>query len=258
MVLIRICKSLLCRLIVDISNSRPEQADFLHKTENSQIIQRVADDTSTLRATLDDQISHTGIRTIASHDDSTIDEKVFEWDNETVNAETYRRAMDHARLKVEMVPKAFEIDGKLDTISQSGREEMNGHVSPAGSPTGQRQKCLPYEVSVASEPLYGEQDYEVIPNSSISDRPFLRRSILSYRQKGGDAEKKSFWSTVSGRRSTRSSKQPERNTTAALGVSRVSTPGSRRGRRGFESSYHISIDFGSEDGLSALLIARAA
>lgn len=246
-------------LTIHASNSRPEQAELLHRPESRQIIQRVADDTSTLRATLDERVLWTGPPTIASHDDSTIDEKVFEWDNEIVNAESYRRAMNYARLKSEMVGNRAEKEEKPDTLSQAGTEESSGRISPMESPAiVQGQRPLPYDMSVASEPLYGEQDRVVVPNSSVSDKPSFRRSILSYRQKSSEADKKSFWSTVSGKRSTRTPAVPERNTTQTSIVSRVSTPGSRRGRRGFESSYHTSIDFGSEDGLSAPPIVRAA
>ena len=229
------------------SNSKPEQAEFLHRPESRQIIQRVADDTSTLRATIDEQVSQAGPPSLFSHDDSTIDEKVFEWDNEIVNAETYRRAMNHARQKSDQAALRAE-DEKLDALSQTETEESSDQLS-------QHQKPAPYEMSAASEPSYMDQDKVVVPHSSVSERPSSRRSILSYRTKKSDTDKKSFWSTISGKRSSRFRGTQERSATPE---SVVSTPGSRRGRRGFESSYHTSIDFGSEDGLSAPPIVRAA
>ncbi len=200
-----------------------------------------------------------GPPTIVSHDDSTIDEKVFEWDNEIVNAETYRRAMYHARMKSDEAAKSAERHERLDSLSQTGTEESSDQLSPMDSPSMvQYQKPAPYEMSVVSEPLYEEQDRVVVPNSSISDKSSYRRSILAYRQKNIDGDKKSFWSTISGKRSSRTLALPERNTRPDSVVSRNFTPGSRRGRRGFEGSYHTSIDFGSEDGLSAPPIVRAA
>ena len=239
--------------------SNPEQAELLHSPESRQIIQRVADDVSTLRATKDRRASQTAPPTIVSHDDSTIDEKVFEWDNEIVNAETYRRAMTHAREKYDTAARPAQKEEKLDAISQDGTEESSDRLSPMESPSiADHQKPPPYEMSVVSEPSYMEQDRVSLPNSSVSDRPASRRSILSYRLKSSDGDKRSLWSTISGKRSHRTLAPPERNAAPGSIVSSISTAGVRRGKRGFESSFHTSIDFGSEEGLSAPPIVRAA
>ena len=209
--------------------------------------------------TIDERVSQLGPPTIVSHDDSTIDEKVFEWDNEIVNAEIYRRAMNHARMKTHMASKHADREDRHDASSQAETEESGDRLSPMDSPSIiHSQKPQPYEMSIVSEPVYVEQDRVVVPNSSVSDKSSYRRSILSYRQKKPDADRRSLWSTISGKRSSRSLAPPGRNATPESVVSRTSTPGSRRGRRGFESSYHTSIDFGSEDGLSAPPIVRAA
>ena len=208
---------------------------------------------------MEERVSQRFPPTIVSHDDSTIDEKVFEWDNEIVNAETYRRAMNNARAKSDEAAMRMERDEKLDNLSQAETEESSDQISAMESPSfAQRQKALPYEMSVASEPLHMERDRIVIPNSSVSDRPSSRRSFLSYRLKNQDGDKKSFWSTVSGRRSSGNSAAPAHNANPESVISSVTAPGVRRGRRGFESSYHTSIDFGTEDGLSAPPIVRAA
>ena len=204
--------------------------------------------------------SHGGAPTIVSHDDSTIDSKIFDWDNEIVNADMYRRAMRHAMSKPEMAAKPVaEREERLDTVSQAGTEESSDRLTPRESPVIlQRQKPLPYEMLVASEPLFDQQHQIVLPNSSVSDRPASRRSILSYRQKKPDTEKKSFWTAISGKRSSRNLMLPERNVTSQSISTTNAASSSRRGRRGFENSYHTSIDFGSEEGLSAPLIVRAA
>lgn len=204
--------------------------------------------------------SQGGAPTIVSHNDSTIDSKIFDWDNEIVNADMYRRAMRHAMSKSEMAAKpAAEREERLDTVSQAGTEESSDRLTPRESPVvSQRQKPIPYEMSVASEPLFGQQPPIVLPNSSVSDRPASRRSILSYRQKTPDTEKKSFWSAMTGKRSSRNLVPPERNASSQSIRTKNATPSSRRGRRGFENSYHTSIDFGSEEGLSAPPIVRAA
>lgn len=208
---------------------------------------------------MSERASQAGPPTIVSHDDSTIDGKVFDWDDEIVNADTYRRAMQHAMSKSDMAAKRAEREEKFDTSSLAETEESIDRLSPMTPPViTQRQKPLPYEMSVASEPPYGQQARIVIPNSSVSDKAPARRGILAYRQRTPDTEKKSFWSTISGKRSSRSLAPPERSLTPQSTSSVTSTPGSRRGRRGYENSYHTSIDFGSEEGLAAPAIVRAA
>lgn len=242
------------------SKSTLEEKELLQAPSSRKIIQKVADDTSTLRATMSTTASQGGAPTIVSHNDSTIDSKIFDWDNEIVNADMYRRAMRHAMSKSEMAAKpAAEREERLDTVSQAGTEESSDRLTPRESPiVSQRQKPLPYEMSVASEPLFGQQPLIVLPNSSVSDRPDSRRSLLAYRQKTPDTEKKSFWSAISGKRSSRNLIPPERNASSQSVRTKNATSNSRRGRRGFENSYHTSIDFGSEEGLSAPPIVRAA
>ena len=197
--------------------------------------------------------------TVFSHDDSTIDSKVFDWDDEIVNADMYRRAMQHARLKLEIPAKQVAKDNQPDTFSEAGTEESGDQLSVKPSDViPQLRKPPPYEMSVATEPLDNHRPRTVIPNSSVSDRPTPRRSILSYHSKTPDVDKKSFWSTISGKRSSRSLVLPERTQTPQPSRPKGPSPGSRRGRRGFENNHHISIDFASENGLSAPPIVRAA
>lgn len=203
--------------------------------------------------------SQMGSPTIASHENSTIDSKVFDWDDEIVNSDTYRRAMQHARSKSDMAAKREIREGKLDTSSLAGTEESGDRLSPMGTPLiTQRQKPLPYEMSVVSEPVHSQQDRLIVRNSSVSEKLPLRRNILAYRQKTPDMDKKSFWSSISGKRSSRSLALPEGTTTPQPTASKTFASGSRRGRRGFENSYHTSIDFASEEGLTAPAIVRAA
>lgn len=196
-----------------------------------------------------------------SHDDSTIDGRIFDWDDEIVNAASYRRALNHARSKSEMPQKPAEREDRLETSSQAGTEESSDRLSPIGghSPS-QRQKPLPYEMSVVSEPIdvYGQRSRVALPISSQSDTGQQRRNVLTHRLKTPDADKKSFWSSLSGKRSSRNLAPPEPTARPNSSGSRSSTSGARRGRRGFENSFHTSIDFGSEDGLSAPPMVRAA
>ena len=203
--------------------------------------------------------SHTSqTPTIRSHDDSTIDGKVFDWDDEIVNAESYRRALNHARSKSEMPPRPAERAGGFDTLSHTGTEELLDRLSTIeDNNTPGRNKPVPYEMSVISEPLdvYGQRTRPILPMSSVSEPGQQRRSLLTHRLKTPKTDKKSLWSSLSGKRSKNNLAPPERNGTPQ---SSESTSSARRGRRGFENSFHTSIDFGSEDGLSAPAIVRAA
>lgn len=249
--------------LIGTSHSRPEQVELLHNAQSRRIIQKVADDTSTLRASMSATASHSSqTPTILSHDDSTIDGRIFDWDDEIVNAASYRRALNHARSKAEIPSRPSEREDRLETISQAETEESNDRLTPIDGPSpSPRQKPLPYEMSVASEPVdvHGYRSRVALPISSQSDSGQQRRNVLTHRLKTPDADKKSFWSSLSGKRSSLSLAPPHEPTTRPdFSGSRSPASGSRRGRRGFENSFHTSIDFGSEDGLSAPPIVRAA
>ena len=167
--------------------------------------------------------------------------------------------MNNAREQADAVVSRREVDEKLDSLSYTGTEDSNDPLSAMeGSSIARHPNALPYEMSVVSEPFYKEQNRAQIANSSVSDRPASRRSILSYRSKNSEGDKKSLWSTISGKRRSQNLSLSQRNGTPESVISRITTPGTRRGRRGFESSYHTSIDFGSEDGLAAPPVVRAA
>ena len=203
--------------------------------------------------------SHTSqTPTIRSHDDSTIDGKMFDWDDEIVTSESYRRALNHARSKVEMPPRPVQRDTDFDTSSHTGTEESLDRLSTAediNAPV--RKKLVPYEMSVISEPLavYGQRNRPILPESSRSEPGQQRRSLLTHRLKTPETDKKSLWYSLAGKRSKRNLAPVERN---GFAQSSGSTSSARRGRRGFENSFHTSIDFGSADGLSAPAIVRAA
>lgn len=207
--------------------------------------------------------SQAGSSTTFSHEDSTIDGKIFDWDDDIVNTEIYRRALTHARSKANMVRKPEEGEVEHDIRHQTDTQGLHGRLSqtePHGSM--QQQKPEPYESSVVSAPIevYGQQSRHVRQLSSMSDTALRRRNILSLQQKSPETEKKSFWSSlVVAKRSSRTSlASPGRQVSqSSLGPANP-TPGSRRGRRGFGNSFHMSIDFSSTDGLATPAIVRAA
>ncbi|KAL8762366.1 MAG: hypothetical protein Q9184_001628 [Pyrenodesmia sp. 2 TL-2023] len=242
--------------------SRPEQTKLLKAPESRQIIQKVADDAVTLRNTMSVAGSHRASATILSHEDSTIDERVFDWDNDIVNASAYRRALHHniSKQRVGDRPQPHQNTGSLQihTGSDDGREEL----TPSPSPTPSKEsRPLPYENSVFSEPinmLYAPGNKAYVPLSSTSDVAPEHQRPLTHRLRSSELGKKTFWSSLTPKRSTRNVNPPSATASSLSVSSGASTPGALRGRRGFENSTSASIDFGSENGLSAPSIVRAA
>lgn len=206
--------------------------------------------------------SQRGPPTILSHEDSTIDDRVFDWDNDIVNAAAYRRALHHNASKQRMAdkppPQPHGGSVQIHMGSEDGRDEL----TPSPSPTPSRDsRPLPYENSVVSEPvnmLYASGSKTYVPLSSRSDVAPERHRPLADRLRPSELGKKTFWSSLTPKRSSRNvnSLTPPGSSPGTPASS--SAPGSHRGRRGFENSSHASIDFGSENGLSAPSIVRAA
>ncbi|KAI4137422.1 MAG: hypothetical protein LQ341_005145 [Variospora aurantia] len=235
--------------------SRPEQADFLKAPQSRHIIQKVADDTMTLRNTMSVAGSQRGPPTILSHEDSPIDEKVFDWDNDIVHAAAYRRALHHNVSKQRMgdkPPPQPRGSVQIHIGSDDGKDEFT--PSPSLTPS-RESRALPYENSVVSEPvnmLYGPGNKTYVPLSSQSGvAPEHHRPLT-------ELGKKTFWSSWTQKRSNRNVNSLTPTGSNPGTPSSSSTPGSHRGKRGFENSSHASIDFGSENGLSAPSIVRAA
>ncbi|KAL8898684.1 MAG: hypothetical protein Q9207_006575 [Kuettlingeria erythrocarpa] len=244
------------------SPSRPEQAQLLKAPESRQIIQKVADDAITLRNTMSVAGSQRGPSTVLSNEDSTIDEKVFEWDNEIVNATAYRRALHHnvSKRRMDDRPPPHRHTGSLQI--RVGSDDGGEELAPSPSPTPSREsRPLPYETSVISEPInlsYEPGNKAYVPLSSRSDMAPERPKPLAHRLRSAEFGKKTFWSSLTPKRSSRNVNPPSATASSRSVESSASTPGALRGRRGFENSTSASIDFGSENGLSAPSIVRAA
>ncbi|KAL8991971.1 MAG: hypothetical protein Q9169_007483 [Polycauliona sp. 2 TL-2023] len=241
--------------------SRPEQSDLLRAPQNRRILQKVAEDSITLRASMSTAGSRRSAPTITTAEDMTTEDKVFDWDDDIVNAATYRRALQHhiSKRSVEEQdrPRIFQDNRQ----SVAGSEDLRDHPSPASStrrPSDTRP--LPYENSIVSEPVpaHGPGRSAYLQVSSRSDVAAERNRLIPHRLKSTDAVKKSFWSSLAPKRSNRNI-APSSPITGSSGISSARpSPGSYRGKRGFENSSYASIDFGSERGLSAPAIVRAA
>ncbi|KAL8765452.1 MAG: hypothetical protein Q9209_007479 [Squamulea sp. 1 TL-2023] len=241
--------------------SRPEQAELLRAPQNRRIIQKVAEDSVTLRASMSTVGSRRGAPTITTTEDFSTEDKVFDWDDEIVNAAIYRRALHHHTSKRSIDAKDRPQVNQDDRQSVAGSEENRDYPSPASSP-GQLSdsRPLPYENSVVSEPVAvnGPGRSAYLQVSSRSDVAAERHRLLPYRLKSTDSVKKGFWSTLAPKRSNRNITPSSPMSGSPGNTSSRPTPGSHRGKRGFENSSFASIDFGSERGLSAPSIVRAA
>lgn len=198
--------------------------------------------------------SRRGPPTITTTEDLTTEDKVFDWDDDIVNAATYRRALHHYISKGSMDSNDRPQIYQDDTPSVAGLENNRDYLSPASGPRRSREgRPLPYENSVASEPVevYGPGRSPYLQVSSRSDVAPDRHRLIPHRLKSTESAKKGFWSSLTPKRSNR-------NMTPSTPQSSTPTPGSHRGKRGFENSSYASIDFGSEWGLSAPSIVRAA
>ncbi|KAL9602476.1 MAG: hypothetical protein Q9219_001768 [cf. Caloplaca sp. 3 TL-2023] len=241
--------------------SRPEQARFLQAPQSRQVFRKVAEDTITLRNSMSVAGSQRGPPTIMSHDDSTIDEKVFDIDDEIVNSATYRRALHHNASKRNLEDRPLGQRHETNPYMDVGLGQNRDDLTSTPSPTPSREsRPLPYEASVSSEPVavYGPGKHTYIPLSSRSDVAPERHRHLAHRLKSSELGKKTFWSSLTPKRSSRNISSPTMTASGPGASSSNATSASHRGRRGFENSSHASIDFGSENGLSAPSIIRAA
>ena len=305
-----------------------QQRSLLQRPENRKIIQKVIDDTSTLRATI--LGSHSSPPTIVSHPESTIDGAVFDVDADIVNTAPYRRAMEHnvskksggtpnrsasdttnpfRRIPLTLVTRAESTadhgfyDQDADTVnpdayrqamaesksneksnlwhrpvSDSAQykhrpmaqpertsdsalgslepEESKDQLSPMERFRSETwQKPRPYRID---SPDFFASDREGGPprrhRSSASDSGIPQQFPLPTRE-----VKKSLWGSIKKMPSRAGLAPPSQQRTASspAGSSGPSL-GTRRVKRRSELNIHMSIDFGSSEGLSAPAIVRAA
>ncbi|KAL8731710.1 MAG: hypothetical protein Q9181_004209 [Wetmoreana brouardii] len=242
-------------------SSRTEQAEFLHAPQNRRIIQKVEKDSLTLRASMSVAGSRRGASTILSNDNATTDERVFDWDDDIVNAATYRRALQHYASKRIVGGNAAMQSNISEPRIQVEMDDIR--EQPASTPSPARpweSRPLPYENSVTSEPIdvHRPRKHTYLQVGSRSaDIAIESRRGSPQGEKPPDSGKKRFWSSLTPKRSFRNLGSPTPIRTPSSTSSNL-TSGSYRGKRGFENSAHASIDFGSENGLSAPSIVRAA
>jgi hypothetical protein len=109
------------------SHTISEQTTLLRSPENAKKIQKIADDTSTIRATRS-QIGSTGTPSIKSQDHSSVASRAFPWDDQLITTGPYRRAFNHYRSKSDLPPRTLspKIDVHIhDSPVDEGYETMS-------------------------------------------------------------------------------------------------------------------------------------
>ncbi|KAJ9602285.1 hypothetical protein H2200_013140 [Cladophialophora chaetospira] len=250
-------------------NTLAEQTRLLRAPENRQKIQDVVDDTSTIRAGRSQRASSFS-PSIKSGGTSAMSSRP--WDAELLQTDAYQNAARHQRSKSDSRrdagPRRPDLNIQIQDHSHSdeGYETMSrttsdstpsaSHLSPMWSRGSMSRPVRPYETNPARSSDPGNV-YKIRTSPEPTPRldTILRQPyspIQSPTVKTID-RKKSFWHSI--RRKSDSAVENRGNKQAE---SQVSTPISRRGRKGFENSFHTSIDFSARDGKNCPRIVRAA
>ncbi|KAI4103194.1 MAG: hypothetical protein L6R37_003948 [Teloschistes peruensis] len=238
--------------------SRQEQAELLQSPQNRQIIKKVEEDSITLRATMSAAGSRRGPPTILSDDNATTDQRVFDWDDEIVNAATYRRALQHYASKRNVSDHPAPMNPRIDLPLRLDTDSIRDLPSTPTSERPWESRPLPYENSVVSEPVEVHERRKHtyhLGRGTRSDVIIETRRGSPHRERPSESGKKKFWAALTPKRSTRNLEPPVLSTRTP---SNTSSNLSYRGKRGLENSTNASIDFGSENGLSAPSLVRAA
>lgn len=227
---------------------------------NKIIIQKVVDDTSSLKATMSAASSEAGRASALSQKDSAVDSKEFEWDDEIVNAATYRRALTQARSMAKIVGTTEKTD-----IGSEARHPAETDCSNLLLPTSelpnskQKGKVPPKRALVVSEPVeaYLQPSSQVPQFISMSGPTLGRKNVFSLPPNVPAPERRSFWASLSitQRRRCRSAGQ---HVSQSLSIPTTPTSGSFRYTRGSQSSLGTSIGSSPTDALVAPAIVRAA
>lgn len=297
-----------------------QQAALLEQPSSRRIIQKVADDTSTLRASRAYTQLGSGPPSIISHEDSTIGSATYGVDRELVNTGPYRKARAHQESKRQKSPnrnpflsrsmpeEAFktesnEINPRVsvhlaheNTIDSGFYDEDADIVNPTAYRAAMANAPVPIKNTIQrsiSAPLSRNSHSTIKPDEEVNQLTPIERfkadwqqpqridfdpfethspihpshhqpsrpdSLLSHTLSGGKTAelRKSPWGTL--KRLTSRAVLPK------SGSSTSPSPGGpgymhlnpKSVKRKSETNIHQSIDFGSEDGLSAPAIVRAA
>ena len=227
---------------------------------NQVIIQKIMDDTSSLKATMSPANSDAGRVSSLSQGDSAIGSKAFEWDDEIVNAVTYRRALTHARsmANIARTTEHREAGSEARQRAESGYSTLPVSANKTQN-LKRKPKPLPYRDRVVSEPVeaYCQRSGQLPHFPSVSGSRLGRKNVFSLPPSFPTPERKSFWSSLDITQRIRR-RSAEHQIIQSPSVPTTTTSGSFRCLRRSQSSLYISIGSSPKDALAAPAIVRAA
>ncbi|KAK5554011.1 hypothetical protein LTR46_008118 [Exophiala xenobiotica] len=251
-------------------NSISEQSSLLREPENQQKIQDVADDTSTIHATRSQRGSTMSPSTWSGRT-SLVSSTAFPWDEQLKETEAYRCATrqrnpgpaphhdsNRQRPSLNIQLNTASADEGYETMSKTTSESALSvnHLSPVWDRGTSPRLVRPYETvrlrAAESGKFYPETRSPSDSAASVDHTPRQAQSPVHTAPNKLPRSKKSIWDTL--RRKSDSALEDNINAQGDNGP----TPGSSRGRRGFENRFHKSIDFASPDGMNCPAIVRAA
>lgn len=237
------------------SRSSTEQIELLRKAENRQIIQKVADDTATLRTRSSYAPSRVDSLSVTNKQ-SSVGGTVFDFDDTVTASLAYRRALQHSRSTPEQDPS---VNG-----SDTSRLNDEGYGSGIAASPNQSFLAAPVQAGGFAMPLRPQDSVfsEHNRSKSVSFQPKSLRPRQGVVQRSqSDSSSKLLGSPGSRIRSVLRRLSTSGRSTGNPASARNSLAGpavSKKGRRGRENGFSTSIDLISAEGASAPLIVKLA
>ncbi|KUL86276.1 hypothetical protein ZTR_08377 [Talaromyces verruculosus] len=254
-----------------------EQLELLRRAENRHIIQKVADDTMTLRSTIGSAAgSQIDSQSISGRQLSSVGETEFEFDSTLIATSAYQRQQGQCqKSRIEsayLSQMHIEEDVRLRrgiSMATSDSASDEGYVSRNVTPS----HSLSPNTSIRRGPSLGPND-SIIPNHARSNsvsfgtqriqrqNPGVRRwvstSDATTLPSSTGSKREKFLSKLNLTRlntsSSRANLVPSQSRNPAISP----IVGSTRGRRGRESEFTTSIDLSTPAGRNAPDIVKAA
>ncbi|PGH14768.1 hypothetical protein AJ80_05812 [Polytolypa hystricis UAMH7299] len=258
--------------------STTDQVNLLRKAENQRIIQKVVNDTATLKSlSMTSAANSRRDSSVTSVRGSTIGETVFDFDDNVVSAAAYRRVMMLNRSRSERRPDPI-VEGdapvrrQISNATTAGGTDEGYASGTAGTRTPDRSLST-YLNSTDSNGSFGTTSFEdlqasendvtrsrtvslggsPLPNNLNSVRRWQSDTTVPLQRSSGSRKEK-LLSTL--RRLNTSSRS---SLTVPNAVIKSTSPtfGSMRRRRSRLSESNISIDFSEEDNVTAPPLIKA-
>ena len=231
------------------SRSSSEQIALLRKAENRQIIQKVADDTATLRTRSHHAMSCADSISL-NNGQPSVGDTVFDFDDTVVNSRAYREALRHSRSKPER-------NINQSSFMDEGYGTGLAHNTPNASiPSRSPSQPHPYE---SVSPDFGRRK---TTNSSKTNALYSNQGNIQ-RWQSDSAYSSAFPSRSSGSRREKI-RALIRRLSSTSGSGRSDSPTtspvveSAGGRRNCARDFNTSINLKTFEGTSAPVIVKVA